>query len=36
MQKIKFLGNWARESEVVLDFIDPTLLLSPGAWQLFG
>jgi hypothetical protein len=36
MQKIKFFGGWARESDVVLDYIDPTVLPSPGAWQLFG
>jgi hypothetical protein len=26
MQKIKFFGGWARESDVVLDYIDPTVL----------
>jgi len=36
MQKIKFFGGWARESDVVLDYIDPTVLPCPGAWQLFG
>jgi hypothetical protein len=36
MEKIKFFGGWARESEVVLDYFDPTVLPSPGAWQLFG
>jgi hypothetical protein len=36
MQKIKFFGGWELESDVVLDYIDPTVLLSPGAWQLFG
>jgi hypothetical protein len=36
MQKIKFFGGWARESDVVLDYIDPTVLSCPGAWQLFG
>jgi hypothetical protein len=36
-QKIKFFGGWARKSDVVLDFIDPIVVLpSPGAWQLFG
>jgi hypothetical protein len=34
MQKIKFFDGLARESNVVLDFIDPTVLPSPGAWQL--
>jgi hypothetical protein len=32
MQNIKFFGGWARESDVVLDYIDPTMLPSPGAW----
>jgi hypothetical protein len=36
MQKIKFFGGWARESVVVLDYIDPTVLPCPGAWQFFG
>jgi hypothetical protein len=36
MQKIKFFGGWARESEVVLDYINPTVLPSVGAWQPFG
>jgi hypothetical protein len=36
MQKIKFFGGWARKSDVVLDYIDPTILPSPGAWQLLG
>ena len=36
MQKIKFYGGWARESDVVLDYIDPTVLPCPGACQLFG
>jgi hypothetical protein len=36
MQKIKFFGGWARESDVVLDYIDPRVLPCPGAWQLFG
>jgi hypothetical protein len=36
MQKIKFFGGWARESDVVLDYIDTTILRCPGAWQLFG
>jgi hypothetical protein len=36
MQKIKFFGGWARESDVVLDYIDPTVLPCPGAWELFG
>jgi hypothetical protein len=36
MQKIEFFGGWAREADVVLDFIDPTVLPGPGAWQLCG
>jgi hypothetical protein len=36
MQKIEFFGGWAREADVVLDFIDPTMLPSPGALQLCG
>jgi hypothetical protein len=36
MQKIKFFGGWARESDVVLDYIDPTVLPCLGAWELFG
>jgi hypothetical protein len=37
MQKIiKFFGGWARELDVVLDYIDPTVLPCPGAWRLFG
>jgi hypothetical protein len=36
MHKIKFFGGWARESDVVFDYIDPTVLPCPGAWQLFG
>jgi hypothetical protein len=29
MQNIKFFGGWARESDVVRDYIDPTVLPSP-------
>jgi hypothetical protein len=36
MQKIKFFCGWARESDVVLDYIDPTVLPCPISWQLFG
>jgi hypothetical protein len=36
MQKIKFICGWAQESDVVLVYIDPTILTSPGAWQVFG
>jgi hypothetical protein len=34
-RKLVALG-WARESDVVLDYIDLTVLPCPGAWQLFG
>jgi hypothetical protein len=36
MPKIKLFGGRARESDVVLDYIDRTVLSCPGAWQLFG
>jgi hypothetical protein len=36
MQNIKLFGGWARESNVVLDYIDLRVLPSLGAWQLFG
>eukprot|EP00873_Tetraselmis_striata_P025468 jgi/Tetstr1/445732/TSEL_033380.t1 len=37
MQKIKYFGGgWAMEFSVVLDYIDPTVLPCPAAWQLFG
>eukprot|EP00873_Tetraselmis_striata_P001185 jgi/Tetstr1/421449/TSEL_012398.t1 len=36
MQKIKYIGGWAMESSVVLDYVDPTLLPCPTAWHLFG
>jgi hypothetical protein len=36
MQKIKFFGGWARESDVVHDYIDLTVIPSPVAWKLFG
>jgi hypothetical protein len=36
MHKIKFFGGWARELDVVLDYIDPKVLPSPGAWQLLS
>jgi hypothetical protein len=34
MQKIKFFGGWARESDVVLDYVDPTVLPSPATREL--
>jgi hypothetical protein len=36
MPTIKFFGGWVREADVLLDFIDPTVLPGPGAWQLLG
>eukprot|EP00873_Tetraselmis_striata_P041113 jgi/Tetstr1/461377/TSEL_000588.t1 len=30
------LGGWATNSDVVLDYIDPNVLPSPGAWFFFG
>eukprot|EP00873_Tetraselmis_striata_P013984 jgi/Tetstr1/434248/TSEL_023355.t1 len=29
-------GGWATNSDVVLDYIDPNVLPSPGAWFFFG
>eukprot|EP00873_Tetraselmis_striata_P013843 jgi/Tetstr1/434107/TSEL_023251.t1 len=36
MRKIKYFGDWAMESSVVLDDINPTVLTCPATWQLFG
>jgi hypothetical protein len=36
MQEMEVFGGWARVSDVVLEYIDPTILPSAGAWQLFG
>lgn len=33
---IRFFGGWARDSSVVLDYIDPAALPSPAAFELFG
>ena len=33
---IRFWGGWARDSSVVLHYIDPTALPSDAAFQLFG
>ena len=33
---IRFWGGWARDSSVVLHYIDPTALPSPAALRLFG
>jgi hypothetical protein len=36
MQNIKCFSGWARELDLVPDYIDPIVLPSPGAWQLYG
>eukprot|EP00873_Tetraselmis_striata_P018441 jgi/Tetstr1/438705/TSEL_027254.t1 len=36
MQKIKYFGGWAMEADMVLDYIDRTVLPCPAAWHLFG
>eukprot|EP00873_Tetraselmis_striata_P007109 jgi/Tetstr1/427373/TSEL_017537.t1 len=33
---IRYQGGWATNSDVVLDYIDPNVLPSPGAWFFFG
>eukprot|EP00873_Tetraselmis_striata_P034729 jgi/Tetstr1/454993/TSEL_041853.t1 len=33
---IRYQGGWATNSNVVLDYIDPNVLPSPGAWFFFG
>lgn len=33
---IRHFGGWARNSDVVLDYIDPNVVASPGAWFFFG
>eukprot|EP00873_Tetraselmis_striata_P017492 jgi/Tetstr1/437756/TSEL_026410.t1 len=36
LSHIRYQGGWATNSDVVLDFIDPNILPSPGAWFFFG
>jgi hypothetical protein len=36
LQKIKLFGGWSTESNVVLDYIDPTALAGRSEWFLFG
>eukprot|EP00873_Tetraselmis_striata_P006310 jgi/Tetstr1/426574/TSEL_016852.t1 len=37
MSRIRYQGGWATNSDdVVLDYIDPNVLSSPGAWFFFG
>eukprot|EP00873_Tetraselmis_striata_P044997 jgi/Tetstr1/465261/TSEL_009963.t1 len=33
---IRYQGLWATNYDVVLDYIDPNVLPSPGAWFFFG
>eukprot|EP00873_Tetraselmis_striata_P036196 jgi/Tetstr1/456460/TSEL_043184.t1 len=32
LSHIRYQGGWATNSDVVLDYIDPNVLPSPGAW----
>eukprot|EP00873_Tetraselmis_striata_P024133 jgi/Tetstr1/444397/TSEL_032286.t1 len=36
LSQIRYQGGWATNSDVVLDYIDPNVLPSPGAWFFFG
>eukprot|EP00873_Tetraselmis_striata_P043278 jgi/Tetstr1/463542/TSEL_008421.t1 len=36
LSHIRYQGGWATNSDVVLDYIDPNILPSPGAWFFFG
>eukprot|EP00873_Tetraselmis_striata_P009234 jgi/Tetstr1/429498/TSEL_019403.t1 len=36
LSHIRHQGGWATNSDVVLDYIDPNVLPSPGAWFFFG
>eukprot|EP00873_Tetraselmis_striata_P010304 jgi/Tetstr1/430568/TSEL_020366.t1 len=36
LSHIRYPGGWATNSDVVLDYIDPNVLPSPGAWFFFG
>eukprot|EP00873_Tetraselmis_striata_P021044 jgi/Tetstr1/441308/TSEL_029559.t1 len=36
LSHIRFQGGWATNSDIVLDYIDPNVLPSPGAWFFFG
>eukprot|EP00873_Tetraselmis_striata_P025541 jgi/Tetstr1/445805/TSEL_003518.t1 len=36
LSHIRYQGGWATNSDVVLDYIDPNVLPSPGAWFFFG
>eukprot|EP00873_Tetraselmis_striata_P046159 jgi/Tetstr1/466423/TSEL_010951.t1 len=36
LSHIRYQGGWATNSDVVLDYIDPNVLPSPGAWFFFS
>eukprot|EP00873_Tetraselmis_striata_P010891 jgi/Tetstr1/431155/TSEL_020867.t1 len=36
LSHIRYQGGWATNSDAVLDYIDPNVLPSPGAWFFFG
>lgn len=36
LPKIRYMGGWARDSDVVLDYIDPTMAPTPAALLFFG
>eukprot|EP00873_Tetraselmis_striata_P029996 jgi/Tetstr1/450260/TSEL_037296.t1 len=36
LSHIRYQGGWTTNSDVVLDYIDPNVLPSPGAWFFFG
>eukprot|EP00873_Tetraselmis_striata_P027887 jgi/Tetstr1/448151/TSEL_035444.t1 len=36
LSHIRYMGGWARNSDVILEYIDPNVLLSLGAWFSFG
>eukprot|EP00873_Tetraselmis_striata_P046689 jgi/Tetstr1/466953/TSEL_011407.t1 len=36
LSHIRYQGGWATNSDVVLDYVDPNVLPSPGAWFFFG
>eukprot|EP00873_Tetraselmis_striata_P014480 jgi/Tetstr1/434744/TSEL_023796.t1 len=36
LSHIRYQGGWATNSDIVLDYIDPNVLPSPGAWFFFG
>eukprot|EP00873_Tetraselmis_striata_P028607 jgi/Tetstr1/448871/TSEL_036097.t1 len=36
LSHIRYQGGWATNSDVVLDYIDPNVLSSHGAWFFFG